>query len=286
MRRFPSIILQVIIVLTITTAPIATLAGTSSPDANEIIDIDMVMTPEAWMIASVEIIGRQWVPAYDPSKNSVKNLYMSYRVDDKGNIIYSKLAYTTGDVVLDKALEDSFKKIVKLPPPPKALMGNKVYRDFIYTKGEDVPKSGTGVIHKKETALNNEHLQYSSGGRTPFYYKTERFMMAISIIEANEVIKGKSIKGADLNIWSMSVFDSLGKALPPFNDSGKKKKVSVVYEFNISGYGIISGSKMIKAADMADVDIVIDRILGNGGRLNPPPIAGKYYIMLEMMVNS
>jgi hypothetical protein len=284
MRRFSNIILPAILVLgMISSTPETILAETDKPQTN---GIKEEMTPEAWMIAIVDIISRQWVPAYDSSKNSVKNLYMSYRVDDKGYIIYSKLAYTTGDVVLDKALEESFKKIVKLPPPPKALIGNKGYYDLIFSKGEDAQKSGTGVIRKKENALNYEQFQYSSGGRTPFYYRTDRFMMAISILEANDVIKIKSLNHADLNIWSMSVFDSLGKALPPLNDNSKKKKVSVVYEFNISGYGIISESKMIKAADMTDVDVVLDRILGNGGRLNPPPVAGKYYIMLEMIVNS
>ncbi len=284
MGRLLGIILQILIVLVITEAPCAAPAETENSEAKELIETKM--TPETWMITATEIIGMQWVPAYDSSTNSVKNLYMSYRVDEKGYIIYSKLAYTTGDIVLDKALEESFKKIVKLPPPPKELMKNRAYRDFTFTKGESVKQRGTGVVHKKETSMNYEKIQYSSGGRTPFYYKTDRFMMAISIIEANEVVKVESIKSADLNIWSMSVFDSLGKALPPLNDNGKKKKVSVVYEFNISGYGIITESKMIKATDMANVDVILDRMLGNGGRLSPPPVAGKYYIMLEMILNS
>jgi hypothetical protein len=281
---FLNILLAAILVLgLIASTPVTILAETDKQQAD---GIKEEMTPEAWMIAIVDIIGRQWVPAYNPSENKVKNLYMSYRVDDKGYIIYSKLAYTTGDISLDKALEESFKKIVRLPPPPKALIGNRTYYDLLFSKGEDVQKSGTGVIHKKETALNDEVLQYSSGGRTPFYYRTDRFMMAISILETNDLVKIKSLNGADLNIWSMSVFDSLGKALPSFDEKGKKTKVSVVYEFDISGYGVISDSKMIKAADIAAVDVVVDRILGNGGKLNPPPVAGKYYIMLEMIVNS
>lgn len=284
MKMFSNILLAAILVSgMIASTPITILAETGGPQPNAPKD---EMTPEAWMIAITDIIGRQWVPAYDPSKNSVKNLFMSFRVDDKGYVIYSKLAYTTGDIALDKALEESFKKIVRLPPPPVALIGNKGYYDLIYTKGEDVPKSGTGVIHKKETALNDEHLQYSSGGRTPFYYRTDRFMMAISIIGVNNVANIESINPSDLNIWSMSVFDSLGKALPPYDEKAKKEKVSAIYEFDISGYGVISSSMIIKATDMADVDIALDKVLGNGGKLSPPPVAGKYYIMLEMVVNS
>jgi hypothetical protein len=92
MRRFSNIILQVIIILVIMAAPYAAPAKTDDPDAKEI--IETTMTPETWMITVTEIIGMQWVPAYDSSKNSMKNLYMSYRVDDKSYIIL-KTAFRT-----------------------------------------------------------------------------------------------------------------------------------------------------------------------------------------------
>jgi hypothetical protein len=111
-------------------------------------------------------------------------------------------------------------------------------------------------------------------------------MMAITILEVNSIATNEDLNGTDLNIWSMSVFDTLGKALPPFDEKGKKKKVSAIYEFDISGYGVISSSMIMKTTDMADVDMALDKVLGNGGKLNAPPVAGKYYIMLDMIVNS
>lgn len=284
MKRFAMAVFPVMIMVLIAAATPETVLAGSGEQQEAVADSEM--SPEAWMIAATDIIGSQWVPAYDPSKNSVKRIYMSCRVDDKGYIIYSKLLYTTGDMELDKALAESFKKIIKLPTPPKALMKNRAYMDFVFAKDEDLRNNGTGVVHKKETSLNDERLQYSSGGRTPFYYRTERFMMAISIIGVNEVTSKKGISQSDLNIWSMSVFDTLGKAMPKYDEDAKKKKVSAIYEFDISGYGVISSSRMIKATDMADVDMALEKVLGNGSKLSAPPVAGKYYIMLDMLVNS
>jgi len=57
--------------------------------------------------------------------------------------------------------------------------------------------------------------------------------------------------------------------------------LSIAYEITVSGYGVISSSKMIKASDVEKVDTAVDSILRTGAKLNPPPVSGKYYLMFE-----
>jgi hypothetical protein len=239
------------------------------------------ISPEAWVICITDMISEQWVPAYDPSENKIKNLYMNFRVDDKGYIIYSKLAYTTGDVSLDKALEESFKKIVKLPAPPFELVGNKGYYDMIFSKGESVQQSGNGFINKKEDSMNYNRFSYSSSGNTPFYYRTDRSMMSMVLIKPSDGTNTRDLKKSELDMWSVAILDKIDKSLEQIKHEGTAKKASVAYEIAVSGYGVISSSKMIKASDIPDIDITVDSILKTGAKLNAPPVPGKYYLMFE-----